>query len=215
MKGRTKGQKAITAGITPGALQIPPQYSKILTKSDRQFLECYATCATIREVGRKWAAMRGASLSETSEKADAYQKLRTIKEKIAAAGNPEAFWEFMGLGANRIAKALSDGLGATMVRPMLARRARVVPYLTASGKPAEKVVEEEELIEAGPYADHPTRIDAAMSAAKLRGDIARPMASVDNDGGSGPPIIRINITQYNTQINQGDNGGNGRCLPVN
>lgn len=200
----------------PATVQIPPEYAKVLTKSDRLFLECYANSHTIRETGVKWAALRGVTLKgENNQKSDAYQKLRGIKEKIAKTGNPDMFWEFMGLGANRIAKVLSEGLGATVVKPMMARRARVVNYVNAKGEGLQKVVDEDVLIEAGPYADHPTRIDAAMSAAKLRGDIARPMASVDDDGGSGPPIIRINITQYNTQINQGDNGGNGKCLPVN
>jgi hypothetical protein len=142
---------------TPEAPRRRKKVVDLMTRSDREFIAAYAQSRTLVEAGRLWGKSRGVDYaSSDSAGAQAGRKLRDLQKKIARMGDAEMFWEYLGLGLNKIAGALADGMDATTIVPMKLR-----------GGGGDVIVE------AGPYIDHPTRIDAAMSAAKLRGDIRK------------------------------------------
>ena len=124
-----------------------------LSRSDRQFLNCYAKSRTLTEAAYKWAAVRNVPI-KTREAAGQMgsRKLIQIRKKIAALGGEENLWEHLGLGLQNVARALSAGMSAEKTIPLM-----------ANGK----------VVAAGPYPDYQTRLTAAMAAARLRGDLDR------------------------------------------
>jgi len=171
--------------VDGGPPQVPKNISEALTLSDRLFIEAYAQGGSLVEVGHRWAAARGKTLtSNDSASSVAFRKLGMLQRKLAELYGAEMMWEMLGLGMNQIVVALSEGMRATMVKPML----------TKDG----------ELVVAGPYPDHRSRIEAAFRAAQIRGDVKRGQGSQDV-GDERPAVINVIITQYNTQVvNQGD-----------
>jgi hypothetical protein len=154
---------------------VPPKLRKDLTKNDRLLLMAYSRTNTLVETAKLYCEMRNSPYyaSDTTAAATVCKQLRSIREKVEAKGAPEEFWEMMGLGANRVARAISEGMDATMVKPMVVRTARVVEYENAQGQPRQRVVEDEAIVDAGPYIDHQTRVKSAETAARLRGDMKR------------------------------------------
>ena len=103
--------------------------------------------------------------------------MRDLQKKITQMGDAETFWEYLGLSMSKIAKALREGMDATKTIPMTRRVDR----------------DTQEIVEMGPYVDHPTRIEAAMSAAKLRGEIRRQPERDDAPADTKPLTFIFNI----------------------
>jgi len=187
--------------------KVPDEFSDILSIDDRLFLGAYQDGGTLDSIGHRWGALRGVSYKTDAKAAIAAgAKLKRLRAKLREEKDAETFWELMGLGVNKMTRVLSEGMDATLTKPLLARRTRVMTYDKADGTTATKFVQDDELVEPT-YADHPTRISAAMAAAKLRGEIAQPRR--EDDMGDGPVTIVVNIRNF-AQINHGGNGsGNG------
>ena len=122
-----------------------------LSRSDRQFLHCYATSKTLTEAAYKWAALRGVHI-KTRDAAGQLgsRKFIRIRKTLAALGGEESLWEHLGLGLAGVARTLVEAMEATKTVPLM-----------VNGK----------IVAAGPYPDHAARIAAATLAAKLRGDL--------------------------------------------
>jgi hypothetical protein len=86
---------------------------------------------------------------------------KSIKRKV----DVELLMESVGLSKVRIFEALNKGLEAKFVKPM---------------------VVDKKLVEAGPYIDHPTRVKAAETAAKIAGLTVSRVEVSGPDGGDIP-----------------------------
>lgn len=158
----------------PDLSKIPKKVSRALTRSDRLALLAYAQTTSITEAGLKWCELRGMpGQSPLQAEANLSRKISQIRKRLEEVGTPELFWEALGLDAMRIAEALGQGMRATMVKPMVVRSQEVVTMTNIKGETYDKVIDKEEIKEAGPYADHPTRVKAAETTARLRGDMKR------------------------------------------
>lgn len=158
----------------PDLSKLPKKISHTLKKSDRVALLAYAQSNSMTEAGLKWSEMRGV-VNSTPQAAEAHmsRKIADIRRRLEEAGTPELFWEALGLDAMRIARALGEGLEATLVKPMVIRKQEVVRAVSSRGVEYDKVIETEEIIDAGPYVDHQNRLRAAEVTARLRGDLKK------------------------------------------
>lgn len=117
---------------------------KVLTALERRFLLLYAQHEYngMRTARAMWPKKNWAS--DNAAASYASRILSGIKAKL---GNE--FWEHLGLDDERIARVYREATDAQIVKPMLGPGGAI--------------------LEAGPYVDHPTRVRAADSLAKLRG----------------------------------------------
>jgi hypothetical protein len=140
-----------------------------LSASERKFLIAYADGGGLAEVGRRWAKLRGKKPYSTPEAASAVasRKLCEIRKRFAESGHPELFWESLGLDASTIARVLTEAMGADRFEPVMVRREKVV--VLDNGQ--QRIVREDEtrIVRVGP--DHRSRIESAVRAASLRGEL--------------------------------------------
>ena len=158
----------------PDLSKIPRAVSKTLSKTDRQALLAYSQTKSITEAGHCWGKMRGITYQDDSAANSCMsRKISDIRDRLEKAGAPELFWEALGLDAMRIARALADGMEATVVKPMMGKQSRVLEYEEEEGKVKRRVVDEEVIVYPDPQPDHQSRINAAVNTARLRGDLKR------------------------------------------
>lgn len=127
----------------------------LLTMFERRFLAAYVETGTLTAAARKLRKFP----SKQAAASAAWRYWQQIKKKV----DVEMLMESVGLSRVRIFRALNAGLNAKAVRPFLSRK---------TGK----------IVEAGPYADHPTRVKAAAEAAKIAGLTIDRHVVADPDG---------------------------------
>lgn len=151
---------ATEAELSPQQKEIkrllsPAEYGFLArARETGSFTEAYAE--THPRASRASCAQRGSNL------------YRTILEKLEPVGGQDAVWTLLGLGDDRLANVLSEGMRACFQREFIDRNGKIV---------------------AGPErVDHPVRLNAASMTMKLRG-LAK---------GEGPGVgaIQINIVSY-------------------
>ena len=77
------------------------------------------------------------------------------------------FWEALGLGADVIAATLREGMQAVRTEPVTVRKDRIA--VLSDGR--ERVVREEEVVLKTTGPDFRSRIEAAVRASQLRGEL--------------------------------------------
>jgi len=172
-----------------------------LTRSDRQFIAAYCEGGGLAEVGRRWALLRGSRPYKTSDAAanSASRKFVELKRRLAASGNSELLYEWMGLTGERIVKALTDAFEADRYEPVMVRRDSVVTLENGE----QKVVRQDQVQVVRVAADHRTRVEAASKAAALRGELyanRKNQVDVTNKDVVAPPQIIVNIRRFSKEV---------------
>lgn len=134
-----------------------------LTMRERKFFFAYVEKGTLQAAAqtiRKYPSVNAAKVSGC-------RYWQQIKKKV----DVEMLMELVGLSKVRIFRKLDEGLEATFVKPM----SRTLPGDKAGA----------EIVECGPYIDHPTRVKAASEAAKIGGLV---IEKHEHAGPGGGPI---------------------------
>lgn len=158
----------------------------LLTVNERKFFFAYVKKGTLTAAAK--------TLRKFPNRSAAYYAGWRYWKQIRAKVDVEALMEAVGLSKVRIFKALDEGLEATFVRPI---------SRSLGGNCGA------EIVEMGPYIDHPTRVKAAAESAKIAGLVVEKHVHTGPDGG---PIQHALSSLSDEQLRRLA-AGSGKCDP--